>query len=330
MAGALTYAALVIFYSLLAAALIEALLYAWRVKNAFLAVRLRLLTLAVPPLVPPLFHLLSSFEGLGGLRQGLALLDLRNWFGPDPSLLHPAWILVLIAVTATTLLMLGLEATDIARQMAASRAPIQPLSDLPGRLRRAVERLEGRGLHTCPVLAVPQSDAVAYAVGVRQPKIVVSTALLRLLDEEELEAVLAHEMAHVKRRDNWFGWLLFSLRLASFYNPVALFVFHQISHEVERMCDADASAATGKPLPLASALIKVFRASRQPARGGRLWSRRLASRTATLEKRARRALVTDRVERLVHPEKVDPVSLPRLRLGLALAAILGMGFMVVY
>ena len=113
--------------------------------------------------------------------------------------------------------------------------------------------------------------------------------------------VLAHEMAHVRRRDNRFGWLLFALRLGSFYNPVALFVFHQISHDVERMCDAEAAAATGKPLALGSALIKVFRACPGWRRGEGTWSGRFASRGDAGEA-GPRALVVDRVERLVHPE----------------------------
>jgi Zn-dependent protease with chaperone function len=328
MVGVLEYAALVIIYSLLAATVLEALLYAWRVKNPFLATRFRLLTLAVPPVVPLLFLLMG--EGGQDVRRQIALLDLSNWLGSAPSLGHPGWLLIGGAMAATTLLLIGREAADVARQISAGRMPVQPLASLPEQLQRTLRRLKARGLRLCPVLAVAQPEAVASAVGVRQPKIVLSTGLLDLLDEEELEAVLAHEMAHVDRRDNHFGWLLFALRLGSFYNPVALFVFHQISHDVERICDSDAADMTGRPLALGSALIKVFGASRGTVRGRRAWSQRFAQRAATLEKRARRALVVDRVERLVHPEIVKPVSFPRLRLALSIASISSLAYLVVY
>jgi Zn-dependent protease with chaperone function len=228
------------------------------------------------------------------------------------------------AMVVTTLLLVGIEVVDLARQMSAGRMPVQPLSSLPEQLQLALGRLKAQGLRLCPVLAVAQPEPVASAVGVRQPKIILSTGLLKTLDEEELEAVLAHEMAHVDRRDNSLGWLLFGLRLVSFYNPVALFTFHQISHDVERMCDSDAAEITGKPLALGSALIKVFRSSRSAGRG------HFGQRAAALEKRARRALVVDRVERLVHPETVKPVSFPRLRLALAIAGISSLAYLVVY
>jgi Zn-dependent protease with chaperone function len=328
MVGVLEYAALVIIYSMLAAVVLEALLYAWRVKNPFLATQLRLLILAVPPVAPLLFFLMGG--GVQDARRHVALLDLGNWLGAEPSLSHPGWLLLGAAMATTTLLVIGFEVADLARQVSAGRMPAQPLSSLPESLQRALANLKARGVRTCPVLAVPQPEAIACVVGVRRPKIMLSTGLLRLLDEEELESVLAHETAHVERRDNRLGWLLLGLRLGSFYNPVALFVFHQVSHEVERMCDSDAADMTGKPLALGSALIKVFRAARAPIRQGGVWSTRFAQRAATLEKRARRALVIDRVERLVHPETIKPVSLPRLRLVLATAGVLSLAYLVVY
>ncbi len=45
-------------------------------------------------------------------------------------------------------------------------------------------------------------------IGFWQPKLVVSQGLLKLLDDLQLEAVLAHEQAHLEKRDTfWFFWL---------------------------------------------------------------------------------------------------------------------------
>ena len=141
--------------------------------------------------------------------------------------------------------------------------------------------------------------------------------------------MLAHEVAHIHRRDSRLGWLTFGLRLVSFYNPVALFTFHRISLDVERVCDAEAARSSGRGLALASALIKVYLASR-PANGREQgWTRRVRGRVVGLENRARRTLVEDRAERLIRPEAGPGATLPELRLAAAAATVLALTWMVV-
>lgn len=327
-AGILEYSALAIFYSVLAAAMLEGLLHLWRVQDPPLALSFRLPILALPPVAPLLLALLSPDRASDPFRPERALLDLRNWLGPEPSLSHPAWTLLLAVMAATTLLLIALEVVGSLRQLLSHKTP-QPIESLPDKLQQAVAGLAARGVPPFPVLLLDQPEPMAWALGLRHPTILVTTGLVGLLDEEELEGVLAHEMAHVWRRDNWLGWLIFGLRLVSFYNPVVLLAFHQIGHDTEKVCDAQAGMVTGKPLALASALIKVYRSSTtslQPT-GSRL--RHLRRQRAALENRARRTLVEDRVERLIHPEAVTHTSYPELRLGLALAAVLGLMYFVV-
>lgn len=67
-----------------------------------------------------------------------------------------------------------------------------------------IRRLSQRAQLPMPEIYVtPSSQANAFATG-RNPqnaKIAVTEGILQLLDERELEGVLAHEMAHVKNRD---------------------------------------------------------------------------------------------------------------------------------
>ena len=71
-------------------------------------------------------------------------------------------------------------------------------------LHSAVERLAGRAELPKPTIYVlPSPGANAFATG-RNPQhsaVAVTADLLQLLDEQELEGVLAHELAHVKNRD---------------------------------------------------------------------------------------------------------------------------------
>ncbi len=325
----LEYAALAFFYSLLTTVILEALLRAWQVQDPPLAVAFRLGILVVPPLSPLLFGLLNPTRSSEPFRRQAALLDLENWLGPHPDPAHPGWVLLVALMGSTMLLLMGIEAAALLRHLTAERSSARRLPDLPGRLQEALARLVARGIPTFPVVVLGRGAPMACTVGLWRPTVVVTASLVETLDDEEMEGVLAHEMAHARRRDNWLSWLIFLLRLASFYNPVALFTFHQISHDMERVCDAESAAATGKRLPLASALLKVYAPSRAPAGAGVAWSRQLTRKAVALESRARQALVVDRVERLVHPETVHPTSHAGLRLGLAVGAVLGLAYLVV-
>ncbi|HJO04019.1 MAG TPA: zinc metalloprotease HtpX [Acidobacteriota bacterium] len=71
-------------------------------------------------------------------------------------------------------------------------------------LHSVVERLAARAELPKPaVYVLPSSGANAFATG-RNPQhsaVAITAGLLQLLDEQELEGVLAHELAHVKNRD---------------------------------------------------------------------------------------------------------------------------------
>ena len=330
LAGILEYISEAVAYALLAAVTVELLLYAWRVQDPSLAIAFRLLVLAIPPIVPLAFALIAPERGTETFRKQLALLDLQNWLGPEPSLFNPIWVLLLAVVGATTILLIVLHAVGLLRRIRGGRpGGASSLSKPPPRLAEAARRLADRGVRLPPVVASSYQGPTAFTVGLRRPSILVSKAMVELLDEEELEAVLAHEAAHVSRQDNWLGWLSFVLRVSSFYNPVVQFTYHSIGHDVERVCDNEAGRVTGKPLALASALIKVHMASRALAGAHAGWRSRFSQRATVLENRARRTLVEDRAERLVHPEAVRSTSYPGLRLALGAAAVLALCYFVV-
>jgi beta-lactamase regulating signal transducer with metallopeptidase domain len=330
LAGIPEYAAQAIVYSILAIALVEGLLYVWKVQNPPLDIAFRLLAMAIPPAAPIVFAFASPERGSEAFRKQTALLDLQNWLGPEPSISNPIWLLLLSAIGATTALMVVLNAVGFFRRMKASRPrAASSLLKPPVRLTDAVNRLASRKVHLPPIKVVGLPGPTAFTAGLLRPSILVSPALVDMLDDEELEAVLAHESAHVARQDNWLGWLTFAMRIVSFYNPVIQFTYHQIGHDVERVCDSEAGRMTGKPLALASALIKVFMASRSSPNAANGVMGALGKQAASLENRARHTLVEDRAERLVHPETVQPTSYPGLRLVLATALVLVIAYLVV-
>ena len=166
----------------------------------------------------------------------------------------------------------------------------------PGdRLYETVARLAQRaGLPMPRVYVIPQGSPNAFATG-RNPEhaaVAATEGILRILDDEELEGVIAHELAHVKHRDILISSVAATLaaaimmisRFAMFFggsrndrdgqNPLALLatmllapiaamlIQAAISRSREFGADAGGSALVGSPAGLVRALQKLEAASK--------------------------------------------------------------------
>jgi hypothetical protein len=115
---------------------------------------------------------------------------------------------------------------------------------------------------------VDQESPVFAVVGVRRPRLFVSTRVLEALTPAEVEAALAHERAHLAARDN-----LKRLAMASAPDLLRLFPASRAlegewARAAEAMADARASAGDGDTaLALAAGLVKVARLTARPAAG---------------------------------------------------------------
>jgi Zn-dependent protease with chaperone function len=105
----------------------------------------------------------------------------------------------------------------------------------------------------------------AFVVGSRRPVIVLGRDLLDQLDAEEVEGLLAHELAHVKRRDNVVAFALGALRDLAFFVPGGGWAVRQLHRERELTADQIAVGVTDRPGALASGLLKVLTSTRAPA-----------------------------------------------------------------
>lgn len=101
---------------------------------------------------------------------------------------------------------------------------------------------------------------ISFAVEAKKPLIVMSENLLSLLKKDELEAVMAHELAHVKNSDTTLKALVTAYRMALPLDPIIRLVEAAFHREREMVADEAAAKATGRPLSLASALLKIYEA----------------------------------------------------------------------
>jgi Zn-dependent protease with chaperone function len=77
------------------------------------------------------------------------------------------------------------------------------------------------------------------------------------LSSEEAEAVLAHELSHIRNKDSRTKGIARMARLAFPFDPVIRLIEAAVHRERELLADRDSTMFTGKPLALASALLKA-------------------------------------------------------------------------
>jgi Zn-dependent protease with chaperone function len=104
------------------------------------------------------------------------------------------------------------------------------------------------------------SAPISFAIDADEPLIVISEKLLSLLRRDELEAVMSHELAHVKNSDTMLKALVTAYRTALPMDPLIRKVEGAFHREREMLADETAALTTNKPLSLASALLKIYEA----------------------------------------------------------------------
>lgn len=104
------------------------------------------------------------------------------------------------------------------------------------------------------------SSPISFAIDADEPLVVISERLLTLLKRDELEAVMSHELAHVKNSDTMLKALVTAYKTVLPMDPIMRMVEAAFHREREMVADETAARTTHKPLSLASALLKIYEA----------------------------------------------------------------------
>src|SRR5215469_2013096 len=108
------------------------------------------------------------------------------------------------------------------------------------------------------VLVSRLADAPSV-VGWLRPAILLPAAALAGLDIAQLEAILAHELAHIRRHDYLVNMLQTIVETLLFYHPAVWWVSSRMRHERELCCDDLAVRHCGDAIGYARALTKLER-----------------------------------------------------------------------
>jgi bla regulator protein BlaR1 len=170
--------------------------------------------------------------------------------------LAPAWLPLvaaawLVGVIVLSLRMLGgwILTRLLARRAVAAVSPI-----VEAAAREIAQRLElQRGV------AILESAAVSVPtlIGWVRPVVLLPAAALVGLSPQQLDAILAHELAHVRRHDYLINLLQSFVETLLFYHPAVWWISAEIRAERENCCDDLAVAVCGDRLVYVSALAEL-------------------------------------------------------------------------
>jgi beta-lactamase regulating signal transducer with metallopeptidase domain len=114
-------------------------------------------------------------------------------------------------------------------------------------------------LNSVPSIALCTSDQVQVptAVGFFKPAVVIPAWLLNDLSPEELNQILLHEIAHLRRRDDWTNLAQQIVKALFFFHPAVWWIERKLSLEREMACDDAVLAATAQPRAYAECLAHL-------------------------------------------------------------------------
>jgi len=89
------------------------------------------------------------------------------------------------------------------------------------------------------ILGVVVSDRIRSPAlfGFIRPRLLLPQGMLETFGLEELRYVFIHELAHLKQRDIYLGWLIALLHVTHWFNPLMWFAFSRIRADREIACD---------------------------------------------------------------------------------------------
>ncbi len=94
-------------------------------------------------------------------------------------------------------------------------------------------------------------------VGIFHPVLLLPANLMEHLTPSQLHAVLAHELCHVRRRDNLFASIHMFVETILWFHPLVWWIGARMVEERERACDEEVLLLTGEPRSYAEGILNV-------------------------------------------------------------------------
>ncbi|HEC44837.1 MAG TPA: hypothetical protein ENI20_18640 [Bacteroides sp.] len=229
----------------------------------------------------------SELAGTEGLSTGMAINSGRMGYFQEALSSSFPWM--------TTIWLLGVFILSVRLAggfFHVNRLRSRGVSPLSGQLAdRFVSLVRNSGIRRKLSFMVSQGISVTMVIGVFKPVILIPAGIISLMPIEQLEAVVAHEIAHIRRYDFLINIFQSLIEALFFYHPVVWLLSSHIRQEREKCCDDYAMSVCGRLSIYARALAGL----------GEFQARTVIPAVALSGNKNR---VLNRVERLINPKKM--------------------------
>ena len=198
------------------------------------------------------------------------------------------------AVIAFTGLARVVLATFQLRRLRADAMPIE-MESLPAEMRGLIE--EAQKSRPVSVLVSDRLE-VPTAIGFSRPAVILPAWMVESTPAEELKYILLHELAHLRRRDDWTNLAQKILKALLFFLPSVWWIERRLSLDREMACDDAVLVQSGTPVGYAECLAHVAERS--------FLRKQIALAQAAV---GRVRQLTARVARILDPERPQATQL---------------------
>ena len=160
-------------------------------------------------------------------RWGLALAQVRDALAGLPTLPVSFWIVGLLGMTVYYV-----------GGTARFRGKLAKAEPAPRPVRRMVSKIAREfGLRRIPDISMLSEPISPMIWCGRRSRLVLPTKLWSQLDKVGRQAILCHELAHLRRRDHWVRWVELGISTLFWWNPLVWWVRRRVHEEADLCCD---------------------------------------------------------------------------------------------
>lgn len=173
---------------------------------------------------------------------------------PGPELLE-AWLPTIVVLWLTGVLFMTLR---LAAAWVRIRSLVRNARRMTPALSRAIDRVKA-GLGCPRAVRAAESDVIEVptVVGWLRPVVLMPIAVVAELTPTQLDAIVAHEIAHIRRYDHVVNGLQTFVETVLFYHPAVWWVSREMRREREHCCDDIALSVAGDGLLYATTLTAL-------------------------------------------------------------------------
>lgn len=245
------------FHLVISAIIVDTAIRVWKISDPRVTQRFRFLAILYPIFSFPLYQIVNPGRGSIFFRQE-AIFDSNRWLLLDLWGRIPLGIFFILMLFFTTMIFLLHELVPVVRHTLESRdeelgeeqycdnsSVIQALAPLAG------EKPE--------ILVLEDDDHIVFSTTGKRAAVYISSGLVKTLTPEQVQAAVAHEIAHIERSKRPMLFIVFLMRILMFFNPIVLLEFRRATQDEEKICDDMAVSLTKKPHALSETLKKLYR-----------------------------------------------------------------------